>query len=185
MIVVFLANGFEEIEALATVDVLRRADLSVLTVGVGGKTVTGAHGITVVADCADSDVLPEKVEAVILPGGLPGTTNLEASPVVQAYLDKAVEQQALIGAICAAPSVPGHKGLLKGKRATCYPGYENDLIGAVCTGESVVTDGRIVTAKGAGVSVDFGLAIVAALVSRETADELGEKMQCKQTTFVN
>ena len=179
MIVVFLANGFEEIEALATVDVLRRADLSVLTVGVGGKTATGAHGIVVTADCADTDPLPEEVQAVILPGGLPGTTNLEASPVVQAYLEKADAQGALLGAICAAPSVLGHKGLLRGKRATCYPGYEDDLLGAVCTGESVVTDGRVITAKGAGVSVDFGLAVVAALVSPAVAKDLGEKMQCR------
>ena len=185
MVLVFLANGFEELEALATVDVLRRADLSVLTVGVGGKTVMGAHGMAVVADRADSDILPEEVEAMILPGGLPGTTNLEASPVVQRYLDKAAQQNTLIGAICAAPSILGHNGLLQGKRATCYPGYEDELRGAVCTGESVVIDGRIVTAKGAGVSVDFGLAIVSVLVSPETAKELGEKMQCKQAISVN
>ncbi len=179
MILVFLANGFEEIEALATVDVLRRADLSVLTVGVGGKTVVGAHGIAVEADCADTDQLPSEVQAVILPGGLPGTTNLEASAVVQQCVEQAAEQQALLGAICAAPSILGHKGLLCGKRATCYPGYEEDLIGACCTDESVVIDGNIITAKGAGVSVDFGLAIVSALVSPEKATELGEKMQCR------
>lgn len=185
MIVVFLANGFEEIEALATVDVLRRGGLSVLTVGVGGQTVTGAHGIAVTADRADTDTLPQEIQAVILPGGLPGTTNLEASPVVQQYLEKATEQHALIGAICAAPSILGHKGLLQGKRATCYPGYEADLLGAVCTGESVVTDGCVVTAKGAGVSIEFGLAIVSALVSPEIAEDLGEKMQCKQGTSAN
>lgn len=185
MIVVFLANGFEEIEALATVDVLRRADLSVLTVGVGGKTVVGAHGITVSADCADTEPLPAEMQAVVLPGGLPGTTNLEASPVVQGYIDAAVEQGALVCAICAAPSILGHKGLLSGKRAACYPGYESELIGAVCTGESVAVDDRFITAKGAGVSIDFGLAIVAALVSPEKAKELGEKMQCRQVTFAN
>lgn len=178
MIVVFLANGFEEIEALATVDVLRRADLSVLTVGVGGKTIVGAHGIVVTADCADDEPLPNEIEAVVLPGGLPGTTNLEASAVVQRYIEQAVEQKAVLGAICAAPSVLGHKGLLRGKRATCYPGYEEDLLGATCTGESVVIDGNIVTAKGAGVSVDFGLAMVSVLVSPDKAADLKEKMQC-------
>ena len=179
MVVVFLANGFEEIEALATVDVLRRGGLSVLTVGVGGEMITGSHGITVKADCADFCLPQERFEAVVLPGGLPGTTNLEASPVVQRCLDTAAADGAWLCAICAAPSVLGHKGLLRDKRATCYPGYEKDLCGAILADEAVAVDDHVITARGAGVSVDFGLSIVAALVSPEKAKQLGEAMQCR------
>lgn len=179
MVVVFLANGFEEIEALATVDVLRRGGLSVLTVGVGGETVVGSHGITVKADRADTDLPNERFEAVVLPGGLPGTTNLEASATVQCCLDKAAKDGAWLCAICAAPSVLGHKGLLRGKRATCYPGYEPELEGAFIADESVAVDDHVITARGAGVSVEFGLAIVAALVSPEKAKQLGDAMQCR------
>ncbi len=179
MILLFLANGFEEIEALATVDILRRAGLEVVTVGVGGESVIGAHGISVKADCPHTQIPAGEVQAVVLPGGLPGTTNLEACTTVQEQVDQAAEAGALLCAICAAPSILGHKGLLKGKRATCYPGYESHLYGAQCTGESVTVDGTVITAKGAGVSAEFALAIVAALMSPEKAQELGAQMQCR------
>jgi 4-methyl-5(b-hydroxyethyl)-thiazole monophosphate biosynthesis len=179
MVVVFLANGFEEIEALATIDVLRRADLDVVTVGVGGETVTGAHGITVKADRREDDLPSAPWQAVVLPGGIPGTPNLEASDTVQQCIDIAATGGALLCAICAAPSILGHKGLLKGKRAVCYPGYESDLIGAVISEEPVAADGNVITAKGAGVSVEFALRIVEALTSSEKARELGDKMQCR------
>ena len=110
MIYVCLANGFEEIEALAVVDVLRRAELEVVTVGVGGKVVRGSHGIIVAADIADTDVTADGMEALVLPGGMPGTLNLEHSPVVQSLLEAATEQDCFICAICAAPSILGHKG---------------------------------------------------------------------------
>ncbi|MBR2338091.1 MAG: DJ-1/PfpI family protein [Clostridia bacterium] len=179
MVLVFLANGFEEIEALATVDILRRAGLAVTTVGVGGEYVTGTHGIVVKADCGDASAFPNEVQAVVLPGGIPGTPNLEASAVVQGCVDTAVEQGAYVCAICAAPSILGHKGLLRGKRATCYPGFETELTDAILSDESVVQDGTIITAKGAGVTVDFALCIVSALVSSDVARDLGEKMQCR------
>ena len=181
MIVVFLANGFEEIEALATVDILRRANLSVRTVGVGGRMITGSHGIAVQADADDTEALPslERLQAVVLPGGLPGTTNLAASSVVTDYVTKAAENGALVCAICAAPSVPGQLGLLRGKRATCYPGYETTLLGATTNGESVAVDEGVITAKGAGVTVDFALSIVSRLVSPEKAREIGDAMQCR------
>lgn len=182
MVLVFLADGFEEIEALATVDVLRRSGLEVVTVGVGGTSVVGAHGITVQADVTDNAVLPAAengLQAVILPGGLPGTENLRASVVVNACLDRAAEDGVLLCAICAAPSVLGRKGLLRDRVATCYPGYEEDLLGAVCTGESVAVAADRITAKGAGVTIPFALAIVARLVSVETAAKLGEAMQCR------
>ena len=179
MVYVFLADGFEEMEALAPVDILRRVGLTVKTVGVGTKTPIGSHGIPVVADILDTDVVFEDLQAVILPGGLPGTTNLENSPVVQTALDKAVEAGCLIAAICAAPSVLGHKGLLDGRRATCFPGFETELVGATYTGETVEVDGPIVTARGAGVATEFGLQLVSELCSPEKAEELRRTMQCR------
>ncbi len=181
MIVVFLANGFEEIEALTTVDILRRAGLPVCTVGVGGHTIEGTHGIIVQADVADSEPLPAygELEAVVLPGGIPGTTNLAASAVVTQYVAGAAAHGKLVCAICAAPSVLGKLGLLRGKRATCYPGYESQLLGAAVSGESVTADEGVVTAKGAGVTVEFALSIVSSLISPEKAREIGDAMQCR------
>ena len=182
MVVVFLAEGFEEIEALATVDVLRRAGLKVVTVGVGGASVTGSHGITVLADRDDGAPLPtaaDGLQAVVLPGGLPGTEHLRASETVAACVERAAADGVLLCAICAAPSVLGRKGLLRGREAPCYPGYEEDLLGAVCTGESVAVAADRITAKGAGVTIPFALAIVSRLVSEEVAAKLGEAMQCR------
>lgn len=181
MIVTFLANGFEEIEALTTVDILRRAGLTVRTVGIGGRVVTGAHGIAVQADSDDSEPLPsyDELKAVVLPGGLPGTTNLAASEMVTTYVTEAAQRSILLCAICAAPSVLGELRLLCGKRATCYPGYENRLFGAIVTDKPVVADDGVITAKGAGVTVDFALSIVTALISPDKAREIGDAMQCR------
>ncbi len=179
MLYILLANGFEEIEALATVDVLRRANLAVTTVGVGNTQIVGAHSITVTADISQEELYLEDADAVVLPGGLPGTVHLEQSEVVQNALAYAAENRLLIAAICAAPSILGHKGLLKGKCATCYPGFEKELIGATVKKEAVVADGNIITGKGAGVAVDFGLEIVKALVSPQQANSLKEAMQCQ------
>ena len=179
MIYVFLANGFEEIEALATVDIRRRAELDVKTVGVGGKTVTGSHGIPVTADIEEKDVTTDDMELVVLPGGMPGTLHLEQSPVVACALETARRQNAYICAICAAPSILGHKGLLRGRKAVCFPGYEQELEGAQVLTEPVVTDGTVITARGAGVAVDFGLEIAARLVSPERAEQIRKSMQCR------
>lgn len=166
MIYVFLAHGFEEIEALAVVDVLRRAELDVVTVGVGEDFVTGSHQIPVAADVYERDlVLNDTVQAIVLPGGMPGTLNLEKSPVVQKAIDWAVENNKLICAICAAPSILGHKGLLDGKNATCFPGFEEELIGASLSEKFVVRDGNIVTAKGMGSAIEFGLQIAEILTN--------------------
>jgi len=178
MVYVFLAGGFEEIEALAPIDILRRAGLSVQTVGIGGREVTGAHGVTFIADIADEAFIPDDMEAVVLPGGMPGTKNLEASRTVTAALTRAVEEHCVIAAICAAPSILGHKGLLEGRCATCYPGFEEALQGATATGEPVVIDGRFVTARGAGAAVEFALALVSVLCSKEEAVHLKEVLQC-------
>ena len=120
MYYVFLAEGFEEVEALAPIDIMRRADIEVYTVGVGHKTVTGSHGIPVVADVIDCEIGPDSdCEGIILPGGMPGTLNLEKADTVQKFIDYCAENGKLLAAICAAPSVLGHKGLLNGKKAVC------------------------------------------------------------------
>lgn len=179
MVYVFLANGFEETEALVTVDLLRRAGLEVETVGIGGKTVCGSHGIAVAADVADRDFVAKDVEAIVLPGGMPGTRHLEASALVQDMLRLAVKKNSFIAAICAAPSVLGHAGLLSGKRATCYPGFESALAGATVVDEPAVRDGNIITGKGAGAVFDFSFAIIRALCGEEQAITVKEAIQCK------
>ncbi len=179
MILVFLANGFEEIEALAPVDIMRRAGIEVLTVGVGEKTVFGSHNIGVTADVTADMIIPdEKLEGIVLPGGLPGTTNLEKDKKVNEFIDFALENNLLISAICAAPSVLGHKGILKGKNAICYPGFEDELFGAKLSEKSVVRDQNIITGKGAGVALDFGFEIVSYLKGSETALKIKDSMKC-------
>lgn len=179
MIYCFLADGFEEVEAFAPVDMLRRAGAEVKTVGVTGEAVTGSHGITVKADItAESVVLDASVEAVILPGGMPGTLNLEKSTAVQSAIDFAAENNRLVCAICAAPSILGHKNLLAGREAIAFPGFEKDLYGVKLSDRHVVKDGNFITAKGAGVAVDFGLAIVSALFGQEKSDGIRSSIQC-------
>lgn len=178
MIYVFLAPGFEEIEALAVVDVLRRAELDVLTVGVGEDFVIGSHQIPVACDISEKTlVLDEKVEAIVLPGGMPGTLNLEKSPIVQKAIDWAVENEKLICAICAAPSILGHKGLLNGKEATAFPGFEEELLGATLSEKYVVRDGNIITARGMGSAVEFGLQIAEALAGSHVAKKIRASLQ--------
>lgn len=178
MIPVFLANGFEEIEALATVDILRRAGVKVVTVGVGDKTPVGAHGMAVCADLAENELELADIDGVVLPGGMPGTSNLEASAMVQEAVSYAAEHGLLLAAICAAPSILGHGGYLRGKKATCYPGFEQELADAIVLNGGVVTDGNIITASGAGVAVDFALELVRYLVSADKADEIRRGIQC-------
>ena len=162
MIIVCLATGFEEIEALTPVDVLRRAGLDVKTVAIGTdtKSVTGSHGITVVADITERELsarsdFPTCVEHIILPGGMPGSLNLHASPFVDGMLRFVKENGGHIGAICAAPLVLGRRGLLAQKRATCFPGFEGELTGAEICGEVCVTDGNITTANGMEAALPF------------------------------
>lgn len=178
MVYLFLADGFEIIEALAPVDMLRRAKIDVQTVGVTGKTVCSSCGVEVNADITMDEFEYHDVDAVVLPGGMPGTINLENSAAVQSAIDKAVENQAFVCAICAAPSVLGHKGLLKGKEAIAFPGFEDALDGAVLSDKYVVTDGKFITAKGAGVATQFGLEIVRALTDDEMAENVRKTIQC-------
>lgn len=178
MVYLFLADGFEIIEAMAPLDILRRGGVEVKTVGVTGKKVKCSKGVEVVCDITVDEAPMEGCEMLVLPGGLPGAENLRDSEAVSDMIDEAERAGIRMAAICAAPMVLGLKGALRGKRATCFPGYEKDLLGAECTGAGVEVDGRVITAKGAGRSVEFGLALLAALRGRAAADDVAAKMQC-------
>ena len=180
MVYVFLANGFEELEALAPIDILRRAGLHVMTVGVGGENITAAHKVVFTADTTvDKIELNNDLDMIVLPGGMPGTLNLENDDYVQAAIDYCVKNDKYVAAICAAPSILGHKGLLKDKEAICFPGFETDLEGAKLSDSAVAVDGRFITAKGAGVCIEFALTLVRKLVSEEKAEEIRKGIQCQ------
>ncbi len=177
MICLFLAEGFEEIEAIATADILRRANLDVKTVSVTDKKeVTGAHDITVTADLTKEEITLSDVETVILPGGMPGTLNLNDSETVQNTIKFAFENNKLMCAICAAPLVFGRAGYLKAKKATCYPGFENELVGAEVVADPVVKDGNVITSRGAGTAHLFAFEILKALGREEEAKTLCKGM---------
>ncbi len=177
MVYMFLANGFEEVEALCPLDLLRRAGVEVVTVGVGGESVCGAHGITVICDMPETHFRDANADMIILPGGMPGTKNLDESKTVDVALRTADRNGAFIAAICAAPMVLGKRGLLSGKEATCFPGFEEYLDGANLSDKYVVRDGNIITARGMGVAQQFGLELVAALTSPEKAEEIRRAIQ--------
>jgi 4-methyl-5(b-hydroxyethyl)-thiazole monophosphate biosynthesis len=179
MIAVLLADGFEEIEALTPVDMLRRAGLEVLTVGITSKIAVGAHGISVICDRLPEEVDLAMISTVILPGGMPGSLNLDASAFTDEILKSVNARGGRIAAICAAPLVLGRRGLLEGRRATCYPGFENELVGATVTDESVITDGNITTARGMGVALEFSKELISLLVTKEKAEELSSAIMEK------
>ncbi len=180
MIYIFLANGFEEMEALAPTDILRRAKCDVKTVAVGASEIVSSHGVAVRPDITEDQIqLDDELEMIVLPGGMPGTLNLEASEFVQKAVDHCAENGKYIAAICAAPSILGHKGLLKGKRATSFPSFTKDLEGAQVLDDLVVADGKIITAKGAGASIEFGLKLAEMITSKETSDNIRAGMQCR------
>lgn len=160
MIYVLLAEGFEEVEALAPVDIMKRAEIEVKTAGVGGREVCGAHGIGVISDMAAKDIELSDVEGIILPGGMPGTLNLQNDEYVNKLIDYCAENELLIAAICAAPMILGEKGLLSEKEAVCFPGFEDKLDGAELCDSSVVVCENVITAKGVGAALEFGAAIV-------------------------
>lgn len=164
MVYVFLADGFEEIEALATVDILRRCEIDVKTVSINDTLeVCGTHGIKVIADINTEEVNKSDLDVIVLPGGLPGADNLEKCKFVTDLLQEAAKDNKIIAAICAAPKIPGVLGLLTGHKATCYPGFEARLFGARVSNKRVVCDKNFITAKGAGVSHEFAAAIATAL----------------------
>ena len=174
---IFLAAGFEEIEALTVVDLCRRSGLEIDMVSITEeRRVTGSHGICVEADTVFAEAAFEQYEMLILPGGMPGTKNLEAHGGLMEKLDTFFEEERYIGAICAAPSVLGHRGILKGKKACCYPGFEEQLEGAEATGAPVEKDGKVITSRGMGTAIDFGLAIVETFCGKEQADSLAKSI---------
>ncbi len=160
MVIVLLTDGFEEIEALTPVDMLRRAKINVKTVGVDGKIAVGSHGIPVVCDITAEEVNLDEVSMAVFPGGMPGSLNLDASPFTDKVIDAVLKKGGRLAAICAAPLVLGRRGLLKGKKATCFPGFESELLGAHTTGEDFVTDGNITTGKGMEYSLPFAKELV-------------------------
>ena len=176
MVYMFLAEGFEEIEALSVVDILRRGGVEIKTVSITDDLkVSGSHGITVFADITAKEA--GDCECVILPGGLPGTTNLAASAAVEKTVRKTHSEGGIIAAICAAPSVFYGYGLLSGKKATSYPSYEEEMPGCVYTGAQVEVDGNIVTSKGAGTAHLFGFKLLEMLKDAKTAEEIKKAMQ--------
>lgn len=176
-IAVHLAEGFEEIEAISIIDVLRRAGFEVVVVSISDDLkVTGSHNISIMADQIYDNVDYEFIDMIVLPGGMPGAKNLNNHKGLKRQILKFNELGKPLGAICAAPLVFGQAGILKGKNATCYPGYENFLEGAEVTGASTEVAGNIITGRGAGVAIDFALKIVEQLKGLNIANELAEKM---------
>ncbi len=171
-VLVFFANGTEEIEALTPVDILRRAGAEVTLAGVGGKELCGSHGIRITADVAAEELSFFDYDMVIVPGGLPGTNHLDASPVVEKALEAVNASGGYLAAICAAPLVLGRRGYLQGREAICYPGFEAELRGATISEKRVVRDGNVITAAGMGAALDFALLLTEVLFGKEKADAL-------------
>ena len=171
-VVVPLAEGFEEIEAVTIVDVLRRAGLDVVMASVTGNPVTGSHGITVTADLAAEDVDPATIAALVLPGGMPGAEHLTSSPVVQELIERVHAAGGRIGAICAAPMALAPSGLASRHAATSYPGFEERVGAREYRQERVVVSDRVITSRGPGTALEFALTLVAELLGPEPADRL-------------
>jgi 4-methyl-5(b-hydroxyethyl)-thiazole monophosphate biosynthesis len=176
-IAVHLADGFEEIEAISIIDVLRRAGLDVVTVSVTGKLeVNGAHQIKVLADRLFENVDYKDVYMIVLPGGMPGASNLNAHEGLRKKIKTFVAEDKQLAAICAAPLVFGNLGILEGKQAVCYPGFESHLKGADILQVPVVESGNIITGRGPGVAIQFALRIVEKMVSSEKAELIASQM---------
>lgn len=178
MVYAFLADGFEETEAIAVIDVIRRAGIPVTTVAIKeGLAVTGSHNIKVMADANINNVDFNQADMLFLPGGVTGTDNLSKCEKLCSELKSFAQNGKRLAAICAAPSILGQLGLLKGKKATCYPGWEDKLTGAQYIPEKAITDGNISTGKGMGASIDLGLEIVSIFEGSEKAEEIGKSIQ--------
>jgi len=172
MVYIFMADGFEELELTAPADMLRRAGAQTVLVGVGKMQIISSHGMKYTADIPEDQIDLNKAEMLVLPGGSGGTKNLIASEAVKAAVETAIKNNLWIGAICAAPSLLQQRGYLDGKTFTCYPGCQDDSLGGHYTGNPVEIAGKIITAKGAGVSLLFGRTLVAALYGETAAQKL-------------
>jgi protein deglycase len=178
-VIVFIAEGFEQVEALAPVDLLRRAGFEVITAAIGSsKRVKSSHNVIIETDTLIEQLPLEAADMLFLPGG-PGTKRYDDQPLVKTFIELHVKQNKFLAAICAAPSVFGKMGLLKGKKATVFPGYENSLEGAIFTPKCVVVDGNFITGRGAGCSIAFGLALIECLAGKDKANEIAEKILYK------
>jgi 4-methyl-5(b-hydroxyethyl)-thiazole monophosphate biosynthesis len=176
-VLIHFANGFEEIEAITPVDVLRRAGCEVVTVSItGNHEVEGAHGLKILTDKLFVESDYDHADLILLPGGQPGSDNLNKHEGLKKQIIAFHRQGKMVTAICAAPLVLGSTGILKGRKATCYPGVEPQLTGATCTGNDVEIDGNIITGKGPGVALKFSLILVEKLVNHQKADELRKAM---------
>lgn len=171
-----LATGFEEIEALTVVDVLRRADIEVTLAGLHAGPVYGAHAISVICDATIDDVDVDTFDMIVLPGGQPGSDNLSADPRIRTLLDAFEARKKLIGAICAAPIVLAAAGLLRNRNVTCYPSYRDRLQGGMYLDSPVVCDGTIITSQGPGTALRFSLALVSLLAGSDTAERISKAM---------
>lgn len=174
---IFMADGCEEIEGLTVVDVVRRAKMEIVMLSITGKKeVTSSHGVTFLADALAEETGYEDLDGIVLPGGMPGTKNLEHCEELMKQVDAFVKDGKLVCAICAAPSILGHRGHLQGRKATVYPGMEGELTGAEWVADKAVTDGNIITARGMGCAIAFGLAIIEKLKGEQAADEMAQKV---------
>ena len=174
MIYLFLANGFEEMETIIPIDIIRRAKIGLITVGIGSKIIVGAHNLVVTADIEDKEVVLGKPDMIILPGGDVGANNLAESSLVKSAISYCNAEHRYIAAICAAPAIIGKMGLLRGKEATCYPGYESQLIGAKLSHKSVCVDDNIITSKGPGTAIEFALKLVELITNSATSINIKE-----------
>ena len=174
---IFIADGCEEVEALTVVDIVRRAKLEIDMISINGtKQVTSSRNVTFMTDTTKEEADFSAYDGIILPGGMPGTTNLAACEKLTEALKKADQEKRGIAAICAAPSVLGDLGFLKGKKAVCYPGFESRLTGAEVLAVPVVTDGHITTSRGMGTAIAFALELTKRLKDEETAKQVGRSI---------
>ena len=176
MIYMFLGTGFEETEAIAPLDLLRRAGLQVMTVGLNGKVIYGGHGIGVEADITIDQLDLTDLEMVILPGGLGGVASIRGCEKAMDAIRFAYENGKYTAAICAGPTILAQLGITDGKKATCYPGCEEQMGSAIMVEAAAVTDGKVITGTSAGCAVPFGLALIAALKGQETADAIAKQI---------
>ena len=176
MVYVLLGTGFEETEAIAPIDLLRRAGVPVCTVGIQGKTVYGGHGIGIEADITIEQMDLTQMQMLVLPGGLGGVASVEGSELAMNAVRFAYENQVFLGAICAAPTILGKLGMLAGKEAVCYPGCEEDLVQASLTDRAAVRSGNIITGTSAGCAIPFALALIEALKGQAEADRIAKQI---------
>ncbi len=176
-VLVLMAEGLEEIETITIIDVLRRAEVDVTTAATGKNPVPGSHDISILADILLEEANESVYDAVVLPGGMPGSANLRDDNRVISMIQSFHASSRYVGAICAAPIVLGRAGLVEGKKATCFPGFENELSGASYVPEPVIQDGRIITGKGPGCAIPFALKLVKNFVNAERSKQIKEAMQ--------